>query len=74
MSKSRPRPPREVAKRVLEIEAGAVQGLLDQLDESFDRAVEVLKSCEGRVVCSGMGKSGIIMKKLAATLSSTGTP
>ncbi|TNF73666.1 MAG: KpsF/GutQ family sugar-phosphate isomerase [Acidobacteria bacterium] len=56
------------------MEAGAVHGLLDQLDESFDRAVSMLKDCEGRVVCSGMGKSGIIMKKLAATLSSTGTP
>ena len=74
MSKNRPRTPREVAQSVLRIEAGAVRGLLGQLDESFDQAVEMLKSCEGRVVCSGMGKSGIIMKKLAATLSSTGTP
>jgi arabinose-5-phosphate isomerase len=74
MSKKQPRTPREVAQSVLRIEAGAVRGLLDQLDESFDRAVGMLKDCEGRVVCSGMGKSGIIMKKLAATLSSTGTP
>ncbi|TNF72744.1 MAG: SIS domain-containing protein, partial [Acidobacteria bacterium] len=74
MSKDRSRTPREVAQSVLQIEAGAVHGLLDQLDESFDRAVGMLKNCQGRVVCSGMGKSGIIMKKLAATLSSTGTP
>ena len=66
--------PREVARKVLEIEAEAVRGLVDQLDESFDRAVDLLKNTTGRVVCSGMGKSGIIMKKLAATLSSTGTP
>ena len=74
MSKASPRSPREVARRVLEIEAGAVKGLVDQLDESFDRAVAMLKECQGRVVCSGMGKSGLIMKKVAATLSSTGTP
>jgi arabinose-5-phosphate isomerase len=66
--------PRTVAKKVLAIEAEAVRGLIDQLDENFDRAVELLKNTRGRVVCSGMGKSGIIMKKLAATLSSTGTP
>jgi arabinose-5-phosphate isomerase len=59
---------------VLEIEAAAVQGLVEQLDENFDRAVELLRQTQGRVVCTGMGKSGIIMKKLAATLSSTGTP
>jgi arabinose-5-phosphate isomerase len=59
---------------VLEIESAAVQGLVEQLDEDFDRAVELLKQTQGRAVCTGMGKSGIIMKKLAATLSSTGTP
>jgi arabinose-5-phosphate isomerase len=45
-----------------------------QLDEQLDRAVELLRSCAGRVVCTGMGKSGIVMKKVAATLASTGTP
>ena len=65
---------REVAAEVLETEALAIRGLLRQLDERFDRAVELLKECTGRVVCTGMGKSGIIMKKVAATLSSTGTP
>jgi arabinose-5-phosphate isomerase len=74
VSAAPPKSPRTVARQVLEIEARAVRGVLDQLDESFDRAVELLKQTQGRVVCSGMGKSGIIMKKLAATLSSTGTP
>jgi arabinose-5-phosphate isomerase len=70
----RPRPPREVAREVLATEAAAVAGLAGQLDERFDRAVELLRECRGRVVCTGMGKSGIVMKKVAATLSSTGTP
>jgi len=68
------RTPRSVAREVLEIEAEALRGLVGQLDEQFDRAVELLADCSGRVVCTGMGKSGIIMKKIAATLSSTGTP
>jgi arabinose-5-phosphate isomerase len=63
-----------VAREVLETEAAAVRGLIPQLDERFDRAVELLRSCTGRVVCTGMGKSGIIMKKIMATLASTGTP
>jgi arabinose-5-phosphate isomerase len=63
-----------VAREVLETEAAAVLGLVAQLDESFDRAVELLRRCSGRVVCSGMGKSGLVMKKVAATLTSTGTP
>ncbi len=69
-----PRSPREVARWVLEIEAMAIQGLVPQLDESFDRAVELLRSISGRVVCTGMGKSGLVLKKVAATLASTGTP
>jgi len=68
------RSPREVARQVLEIEAAAVRGLVAQLDERFDRAVELIRAAKGRVVCSGMGKSGIVMKKVAATLASTGTP
>jgi arabinose-5-phosphate isomerase len=68
------RSPRAVAAEVLETEAAAVRGLLPQLDERFDRAVDLLRACTGRVVCTGMGKSGLIMKKIAATLSSTGTP
>ena len=50
---------------MLEIEAAAIRGLIPQLDERFDRAVELLQSCAGRVVCTGMGKSGLVMKKIA---------
>jgi arabinose-5-phosphate isomerase len=57
---------------VLDLEAAAIAGLA--LDEGFDRAVELVLACRGRVVCTGMGKSGLVLKKVAATLSSTGTP
>jgi arabinose-5-phosphate isomerase len=60
-------------KRVLEIEARAVRALVDRLDDSFVKAVELLAQCEGKVVVSGMGKSGLIGQKIAATLASTGT-
>ncbi len=63
----------ELAKRVLETEAHAIQGLIPQLGPSFPRAIELLQECAGRVIVTGMGKSGIIARKLAATLSSTGT-
>ena len=69
-----PRAPREVAAEVLRTEAAAVEGLIPQLDERFDRAVDLLRACPGRVVCTGMGKSGLVLKKIAATLASTGTP
>jgi len=64
----------EIARKVLEIEAAAIQGLIDQLGEDFAEAVRRMRDCRGRVVCTGMGKSGHVMKKVAATLSSTGTP
>ncbi len=64
----------ETAKRVLRIEAQAIEGLRERLDASFDRAVDALFSCRGRVVVTGMGKSGLIGRKIAATFSSTGTP
>ncbi len=70
----RPSRYRRIAAEVLRIEAAAIEGLLDQLDEQFDRAVEVIRSAPGRVVCTGMGKSGHVMKKVSATLSSTGSP
>jgi arabinose-5-phosphate isomerase len=63
-----------VAREVLEIESQAIRDLLPQLDGAFDQAVELLRGCRGRVVCTGMGKSGLVMQKVAATLSSTGTP
>ncbi len=64
----------ETAKRVLRIEAEAIQGLAARLDERFERAVETLLACKGRVVVTGMGKSGLIGRKIAATFSSTGAP
>jgi arabinose-5-phosphate isomerase len=64
----------DCARRVLRIEAQAIQDVLARLDGSFERAVEVLFACKGRVVVSGMGKSGLIGRKISATLSSTGTP
>ena len=64
----------EIARRVLRIEADAIAGLIERLDGRFDTAVEILLKCQGRVVVTGMGKSGLIGRKIAATLSSTGTP
>lgn len=63
-----------LARQVLETEADAVRALADRLDESFDRAVELLLACSGRTVVTGVGKSGAIARKLAGILSSTGTP
>lgn len=60
-------------RRVLEIEARAVEALVERLDERFVKAVDVLVRCKGKVVVSGMGKSGLIGQKIAATLASTGT-
>ena len=64
----------KVARRVLETEAEAVRALADRLDQRFERAVELIETCRGRVVVTGMGKSGLVGKKLAATLAATGTP
>jgi arabinose-5-phosphate isomerase len=63
-----------LARKVLRTEAAAVLSLIDRLDERFDRAVALLFECRGRVIVTGMGKSGIICRKIAATLASTGTP
>jgi arabinose-5-phosphate isomerase len=64
----------ETARRVLRIEAEALNDLQARLDSGFERAVEMLLACKGRVVVTGMGKSGLIGRKIAATFSSTGTP
>ena len=64
---------RDLARRVLETEAAAVLALVPRLDARFDRAIELLRGCRGRVIVTGMGKSGIICRKIAATLASTGT-
>jgi arabinose-5-phosphate isomerase len=65
---------RDTARAVLEIEAHAIQGLVERLDERFDQAAAALMGCTGRVVATGLGKSGLIAQKISATLSSTGTP
>lgn len=64
----------EIAKRVLRIEGEAILELINRLDSSFEKAVEIILNSKGRVVVTGMGKSGLIGKKIAATLASTGTP
>lgn len=65
---------RQLARRVLEIEASAVAGLAARIDDSFARACDLILGCAGRVVVTGMGKSGHVAGKMAATLASTGTP
>jgi arabinose-5-phosphate isomerase len=64
----------ELAKKVLRIEAQAVAGLIDRLDGAFLKAIELILACHGRIIVSGIGKSGHIARKIAATLASTGTP
>ena len=64
----------ELARKVLRTEAAAILGLIDRLDGAFEHALQLLFNCRGRVIVTGMGKSGIICRKIAATLSSTGTP
>ncbi|MDY0300384.1 MAG: KpsF/GutQ family sugar-phosphate isomerase [Trichlorobacter sp.] len=64
----------ETARNVINAEAKAVETLANRLDESFVKAVELVLSCTGRVVVSGMGKSGLIGQKIASTMASTGTP
>jgi arabinose-5-phosphate isomerase len=66
--------PRRIAERVLRLEADAIVGLIGKLDERFAQAVQVLRACAGRVIVTGMGKSGLVGRKIAATLASTGTP
>ncbi len=64
----------ELAKEVLEIEANSILRLKNTIGEEFDKAIDILYNCKGRVIVTGMGKSGLIGKKIAATMSSTGTP
>jgi arabinose-5-phosphate isomerase len=63
-----------LARKVLQTEAAAILALIPRLDERFENAVDLLLTCRGRVIVTGMGKSGIICRKIAATLNSTGTP
>jgi arabinose-5-phosphate isomerase len=64
----------ELGRRVLRLEAGAVAAVADRLDQRFDQAVRLLAAATGRVIVSGVGKSGVVARKIAATLTSTGTP
>lgn len=64
----------DLAREVLSIEAAAVQALVARIDNDFLRALDVILCCDGRVIVSGMGKSGHIARKIASTMSSTGTP
>jgi arabinose-5-phosphate isomerase len=64
----------DTARRVLKIEAQAIQDVLARLDATFEKAVDLLFACKGRVVLTGMGKSGLVARKISATFSSTGTP
>ena len=74
MSQTPRRDWRRSAERVLRIEAEAILGVIPKLDQRFERAVEILHACAGRVIVTGMGKSGLVGRKIAATLASTGTP
>ena len=65
---------RQYAKQCLEDEAQALLELIPQLDENFDKAVNMIYNCKGKIIVTGVGKSGHIGAKIAATLSSTGTP
>ena len=62
------------AKRVLNIESQAIKDLAKKLNNNFERAIQILARCKGKVVFTGMGKAGIIAQKISATMSSTGTP
>ncbi|MDP3110642.1 MAG: SIS domain-containing protein, partial [Thermodesulfovibrionales bacterium] len=64
----------DIAKRVLRIEADAILALTDKLNSNFEESVNTIFKSKGRVVVTGMGKSGLVGKKIAATLASTGTP
>ncbi len=64
----------EIARRVLSLESAAIDQMAARLGEPFERAIAILTSCQGRVVVTGLGKSGAIGRKMASTLASTGTP
>ena len=61
-------------RSILQAEARAIEAIADQLDQSFCRAVELLADCRGNVIITGIGKAGLIGRKISATLASTGTP
>ncbi|MBR1445934.1 MAG: KpsF/GutQ family sugar-phosphate isomerase, partial [Alloprevotella sp.] len=63
-----------LARQCLRDEAEAISGLIDQIDEQFESAVAYIASCQGKLIVTGVGKSGLIGAKIAATMSSMGTP
>ena len=65
---------REVARRVLKIESEAITALIERINEQFEKAVDLIFNCKGRVIVSGVGKSGVVGRKLSGTFCSTGTP
>src|SRR5208337_4961508 len=64
----------DIARKVLTVEANSVAALIGKLDSGFEKAIDIIFASKGRVVVTGMGKSGLVGKKMAATLASTGTP
>ena len=64
----------DLALEVLQIEADSILKLKERIGADFEKAIDILYNCKGRVIVTGMGKSGHIGRKIAATLSSTGTP
>ncbi len=64
----------DIAKKVLKIEADAVAALAERLNSTFEKAIDIIFKSKGKVVVTGMGKSGLVGKKIASTLASTGTP
>src|SRR5436190_2692986 len=65
---------KQIALKTIQLEAQAITGLLSYINDEFEKAVNAIGQCKGRVVVSGIGKSGIIAQKIVATLNSTGTP
>lgn len=65
---------RKTAREVLKSESDAIANLLERIDSQFEKAIDILNDCKGRVVLTGMGKSGLVCRKVAATFSSTGLP
>tara|TARA_B100000579_G_C22721278_1_gene799530 strand:+ start:166 stop:1146 length:981 start_codon:yes stop_codon:yes gene_type:complete len=65
---------KSIAKKVLKVESKAIYQLIDKLNSNFEKSIKAILKCEGRLIILGMGKSGIVAKKIAATMSSTGTP
>src|ERR1700704_3187419 len=69
-----PRSIKQIALSTIELEAGAIAGLANYINDDFEKAVGVIADCKGRIVISGMGKSAVIAQKIVATFNSTGTP